>query len=44
MLAPLDIRLVVKHRLAVDPAWAGFATGTPQSPFFVIAAKLHQSH
>jgi catechol 2,3-dioxygenase-like lactoylglutathione lyase family enzyme len=37
MLAPLGIRLVEKHRLAVDSAWVVFSTGKPQSPFFVIA-------
>ncbi|WP_186097594.1 VOC family protein [Burkholderia gladioli] len=37
MLAPLGIRLVEKHRLAVDSAWVVFSTGKPQSPFFVVA-------
>lgn len=36
MLAPLDIHLVEKHRLAIDSAWVVFASGKPQSPFLVI--------
>ncbi|MGY5776918.1 VOC family protein [Rhizobium sp. LEGMi135b] len=37
MLAPLGIRIVEKHRLAVDSAWVVLSSGKPQSPFFVIA-------
>ncbi len=37
MLAPLGIRLVEEHRLAVDSAWVVFSSDKPQSPFFVIA-------
>jgi catechol 2,3-dioxygenase-like lactoylglutathione lyase family enzyme len=36
LLAPLGIRIVEKHRLAVDSAWVVFSTGRPLSPFFVI--------
>lgn len=37
MLAPLGIRIVEKHRLAIDSAWVVFSSGKPRSPFFVIA-------
>lgn len=33
MLAPLGIRIVEKHRIAVDSAWVVLSTGKPQSPF-----------
>jgi catechol 2,3-dioxygenase-like lactoylglutathione lyase family enzyme len=36
MLAPLGIRIVGKHRLAVDSAWVVLSTGRPESPFLVI--------
>lgn len=36
MLAPLGIRIVEKHRLAVDSGWVVFSSGRPQSPFFVL--------
>jgi catechol 2,3-dioxygenase-like lactoylglutathione lyase family enzyme len=36
MLAPLGIRIVEKHRLAVDSAWVVLSTGKPHSPFLVL--------
>ena len=36
MLAPLGIRIVEKHRLAVDSAWVVLSSGKPESPFLVI--------
>ncbi|KIW15298.1 hypothetical protein PV08_05343 [Exophiala spinifera] len=36
MLAPLGIKIVEKHRLAVGSAWVVFSSGIPHSPFFVL--------
>lgn len=36
MLAPLGIRIVEKHLIAVDSGWVVLSTGKPQSPFLVI--------
>ena len=36
MLAPLGVRIVEKHRIAVDSGWVVMSSGKPQSPFLVI--------
>jgi catechol 2,3-dioxygenase-like lactoylglutathione lyase family enzyme len=38
MLAPLELKIVEKHRTGPGEGWVVIANGAPAAPFFVIAA------